>query len=243
MKVLGLDTSTLMTTCAVIDEGRLLGEYSLSQDMSHSEKLVPMIKEMLDSVSLKIKDIDLFAVSIGPGSFTGLRIGMATIKAFAHLADKPVVGISTLEALAYNLPFNKIVVPMIDARRNRVYTGIYTWEDGILKTIKEPDVIEITELLSILEDYESLVVNGNGATMHKDLIRETLKEKVKFSTAGQNACKAASICELAMVKYKEGIVDDYFTMAPDYLRESQAQRELREKREANANNPSSNGSK
>lgn len=230
MKVLGLDTSTMMTTCAVLDENRLLGEYSLNQDMTHSEKLVPMIKEVLDSLNLKVKDIDLYGIAVGPGSFTGLRIGVATIKAFAHLFNKPVVGVSTLEALAYNLPYNKVIVPMIDARRDRVYTGIYTWENGIIKNIMAPDVLEIEKLLEILDNnYTNLVVNGDGSLIHKDLIQNTLRDKVQLSTIGQNMCKASSVGELALLKYNKGLVDDFYTLAPDYLRESQAQRELEEK--------------
>lgn len=230
MKVLGLDTSTLMTTCGVIDENTLLGEFSLSQDMSHSEKLVPMIKEVLDNLNLTIKDIDVFGVSVGPGSFTGLRIGIATMKGFAHLFDKPIVGVSTLEALAYNLPYNNIIVPMIDARRERVYTGIYKWENTNLITLMEPDVIEVKELLQILQKYDDIIVNGDGSIVFKDLIESNLKDKVSFSTIGQNMCRASSICELALLKYNNNIVDDYFTLAPDYLRESQAQRELNERK-------------
>lgn len=230
MKILGLDTSTLMTTCAVIDENTLLGEYSLSQDMSHSESLVPMVKEVMDSLKLKVEDIDLFGVSVGPGSFTGLRIGIATIKAFAHIFDKPVVGVSTLEALAWNLPYNQIIVPMIDARRERVYTGIYSWEKDNLITLMEPDVLEINQLLEMLNSkYENIVVNGDGSLLFKELISDRLKDKVQFSTIGQNASRAASICELALKKYKNNLVDDYFTLSPDYLRESQAQRELKER--------------
>lgn len=230
MKVLGLDTSTLMTTCGVIDENKLLGEFSLSQDMSHSEKLVPMIKEVLDNLDLTIKDIDVFGVSIGPGSFTGLRIGIATMKAFAHLFDKPIVGVSTLEALAYNLPYNNIIVPMIDARRERVYTGIYKWEGTNLITLMKPDVIEVKDLLHMLQKYDDVVVNGDGSIVFKDLIQNELKDKVRFSTIGQNMCRASSICELALIKYNNNIVDDYFTLAPDYLRETQAQRELNERK-------------
>lgn len=230
MKVLGLDTSTIMTTCGVMDENILLGEFSLSQDMSHSEKLVPMIKEVLDSLNLTIKDIDAFGVSIGPGSFTGLRIGIATMKAFAHLFDKPIVGVSTLEALAYNLPYNNIIVPMIDARRERVYTGIYKWEGTNLITLMEPDVVEVKELLQTLQKYDDIVVNGDGSSVFKDIIQNELKDKVRFSTIGQNMCRASSICELALLKYNNNIVDDYFTLAPDYLRETQAQRELNERK-------------
>lgn len=229
MKVLGLDTSTLMTTCAVIDDDKLIGEYSLSQDMSHSEKLVPMVEEMLNNVDLKIKDMDLFAVSLGPGSFTGLRIGLATVKAFAHITDKPLVGVSTLEALAFNLPYNRIVVPMIDARRQRVYTGIYAWEGEELKSLLDPCILEIQELLEKLKSYDDLVVNGDGSITFKEEIKKSLGNKVRFSTSGLNMCKASSICELARIKYNKGQRDDYFTLSPEYLLETQAQRELNER--------------
>ena len=134
MKILGIDTSTKIATIAVIDEEKVLGEYTLNQEMSHSENLIPMIKELLNNLDMKIENIDLYGVAIGPGSFTGLRIGVAAIKSLAHLFNKAIVGISTLEAMAYNLPHNKIVVPMLDARRDRVYTGVYSWENGLLKT-------------------------------------------------------------------------------------------------------------
>lgn len=226
MKILALDTSTMMTTCAVIDGDRLVGEYSLSQDMTHSEKLVPMIGEVLDNLSFNIDDIDLYGVAIGPGSFTGLRIGVSTIKAFAHLFDKPVVGVSTLEALGYNLPYNDIVVPMIDARRDRVYTAIYSWENGEFKEIMAPDVLPIEDILERLDDYNRISINGNGGSIYRDTILDRLNNRVQFAPIGQNTCRAVSIAELAKLKYKAGIVDDYFTLAPDYLRQSQAQREL-----------------
>lgn len=230
MKVLGLDTSTLMTTCGVIENGNLLGEYSLSHDMSHSERLVPMIKEVLDNLKLNINDIDLFGVAIGPGSFTGLRIGLATVKTFAHITNKPIVGVSTLEAMAYNLPYNGIIVPMIDARRQRVYTGIYTWEGHYLKTIIEPCILEVNRLLEILDnEYENIVVNGDGSIVFKESINDILKDKVRFSTVGQNMSKASSVCELALYKYKNNQIDDYLTLAPEYLIETQAQRELNER--------------
>lgn len=229
MKILALDTSTLMATCAIIDGDILLGEYSLNQDMSHSEKLVPMIKEILESLNLKIEDIDLYGVSTGPGSFTGLRIGLATIRGFAHLFDKPLVGVPTLEALGFNLPYNEIIVPMIDARRDRVYTGIYSFVDDRITTIMEPDVLEIDELLKILEKYEKVVVNGDGSTLYKERIKDALKDRVKFATIGSNSCKASSVGELALIKYEEGQRDDYYTLIPDYLRPSQAERELKEK--------------
>lgn len=229
MKILGLDTSTVTATCSVIEGDKLLGEYSLSQDMSHSEKLVPMIREIFDGLNMKIKDIDLYGVAIGPGSFTGLRIGVATVKSFAHLFDKPIVGVSTLEALAYNLPYNDIVVPMIDARRNRVYTGIYTWDNEILKEVMAPDLLPIEKITDFLRNYKNIVVNGDGSLLHKEYLVKELKEKIRFATIGQNICRASSVAELAKLKYDKKEVHDYFTLAPDYLRESQAQRELNKK--------------
>lgn len=231
MKTLGIDTSTLMSTCALIDEEKLLGEYSLNQDMSHSEKLVPMVKEVLDNLKLEPKDIDLYGVAIGPGSFTGLRIGVATVKGFAHIFDKPLVGVSTLEALAFNLAHAGIIVPMLDARRGRVYSGIYSWEEGELKEVLGENLYEIEELLDLLKDYDGLVVSGDGSQVHKELIKESLGEKVSFASLGQNSPRASSIAQLAQIKYAKGQVDSYYDLAPDYLRPSQAERELKAKKE------------
>lgn len=219
----------MMATCAVLDEDYLLGEFSLNQDMSHSENLIPMIKEVLDNLKLKVSDIDLFSVAIGPGSFTGLRIGIATVKSFAHVFNKPIIGVSTLEALAFNLPYNGIIVPMIDARRDRVYTGIYQWDMNSLTTIVEPCIMEIEDLLDTLQGYEDIIINGNGVNLHKDKILEKLKDKVVLSPIGLNECRASSIGQIAMMEYNEGKEDNYYTLVPDYLRESQAQRELRKR--------------
>ncbi len=230
MKTLAVDTSTMMATCALLDEDRLLGEFSLNQDMTHSENLVPMIKEMLDNLNLKVKDIDLFGVAIGPGSFTGLRIGIATIKSFAHVFDKPVIGVSTLEGLAFNLPYNGYIVPIIDARRNRIYTGIYNRIKGNLINIVEPTIMEVDKLMKLLqEEYDHIIVNGNGTLVYRDIILEALGDQVIMAPKNLNSCRASSIGELALLKYKEGQRDSYYHLVPEYLRESQAQRELRKR--------------
>lgn len=226
MKILGLDTSTMMASCAVIDKNGVLGEYSIDQDRGHAENLVPMIEEMMRSINLDIKDIDLYAVALGPGSFTGLRIGVATMKGFAHLFNKPIIGISTTKALANNLPFENTVVPMIDARRNRVYTSIYSHKDGELVEEMPVDAIDIDELIEILKGKDDLMVNGNGSILYREKLREELGEKIKFAKIGQNSPRAVSVAELALKKFNAGIVDDVFTLAPDYLRKSQAERQL-----------------
>ncbi|HHV39143.1 MAG TPA: tRNA (adenosine(37)-N6)-threonylcarbamoyltransferase complex dimerization subunit type 1 TsaB [Tepidimicrobium sp.] len=230
MKVLAIDTSTMMASCAVLDGNKMLGEYSINQELTHSENLVPMIKEMLNNLNLNISDIDLYGVAIGPGSFTGLRIGVATMKSFAHVFHKPIVGISTLEGLAYNLTFSGVIVPMIDARRDRVYTGIYRWEKDNLENILEPCVLEIGKLLKILDkNYNSIMINGNGIHPYGDRVLQALKSKVMIAPIGLQECRAASIAELSLLKKDEYHKYNYYNLAPDYLKESQAQIELKRK--------------
>ena len=229
MKVLAIDTSTMMATCAVLDEERLLGEFSLNQDMSHSENLIPMVKEIMDNLKLEISDIDLFAASIGPGSFTGLRIGIATVKSLAHVLDKPVVGISTLEGLAFNIVRSGIIVPMIDARRNRVYTAIYKKDGQRLKSLLDPTTMDIDELLELLDkEHTNIVVNGNAASLYRDKIKDKLKDRVEFAPISLNSPRAASIAELALIK-KDEIEHNYYNLVPIYLKESQAQQDIRKR--------------
>lgn len=231
MKVLAIDTSTVMASCALLDEENLLGEFSLNQNMGHSENLVPMVKTLLDNLNLKVSDIDLYGVALGPGSFTGLRIGIATVKAFAHVYNKPIVGVSTLEGLAFNVRASGVIVPMIDARKNRVYTGIYKWEDGYLNNIEEPTVMEIDELLEHLkENYSNIIVNGNGIYIHREKIKDKLGDRVEFAPFIQNTCRAASIGELALLKREEGKLESYFSLVPEYIRQSQAQRDYNKER-------------
>ena len=141
MNILALDTSGATASVAVARDGFLTGEITLRHGKTHSQKLVPMMDSLIDMLDLKPSDIDLCAVANGPGSFTGLRIGVVTIKAFAYALNIPVVEVSTLMALAFTLSANKgIVCPIQDARNRQVFTGIYrTDEDDIIKSMKMPE--------------------------------------------------------------------------------------------------------
>jgi tRNA threonylcarbamoyladenosine biosynthesis protein TsaB len=225
MKILGLDTSTMMTTCAVMEDETLLGEFSLSLDMSHSEALVPMIGELMDNLGMKIGDMDGFAVSKGPGSFTGLRIGLATAKGFAHVTGKPIVGVSSLEVLADNMYGHEIVVPMMDARRDRVFTAIYTMDNDQWVPVLKPDALPVEDLIQIINrDHERVTLVGDGAVRYRSEFLEGLRGKVLFAPGSLNLSRAASVCRLGMLRLLNGQLDDMFTMAPEYLRDSQAQR-------------------
>lgn len=225
MKILGLDTSTLMTTCAVMDNENLIGEFSLALDMSHSEALVPMIKSLLDNLNLKVNDMDGFAISIGPGSFTGLRIGLATAKAFSHATNKPIVGVSSLKSLALNLVGHKLVVPMMDARRDRVFTGIYDLSGGEIQTISQANALEISDLIKLLKQKdETPYLLGDGATRYKEIFIKELGDKVKFVPGHLNLSRASSVCILGGERLLNGQVDNIYSLNPEYLRDSQAQR-------------------
>lgn len=228
MKVLAIDTSTMVSSVAVIEDNILMGEISLKQEMTHSENLVPMVAEVLKNIQIDISEIDLYAVAVGPGSFTGLRIGLATIKGFAHLFDKPVIGVSTLEGLAYNLMGNGIIVPMLDARRERVYAGVYSGI-GELEEIHREEIYNIDELIDILSEYDDIVFTGNGTLIYEEKLKEELGDRVRMAPIHLRGCRAGTIGELGMKKFNLGESDDYFNLAPEYLRETQAQRELSKK--------------
>ncbi|MFA5523961.1 MAG: tRNA (adenosine(37)-N6)-threonylcarbamoyltransferase complex dimerization subunit type 1 TsaB [Tissierellales bacterium] len=231
MKVLAIDTSSMSATCAIIDDDKLLVEYTLNHKLTHSQKIMPIIKEALQSCNLKPEDIDVFAVAKGPGSFTGLRIGVATVNGLAQSVSKRVVGVSTLDALAFNLPYCEgLIVPIMDARRDRVFTGIYKWVNGNLHIIKEQKALEVKELIeTLIERPEKIVFVGDGTLVYKDTLFDALGEKCLFAPRSANMARASSVAELAMVKANEGQTESFFELAPDYLRESQAQREYNEK--------------
>ncbi|MTI71978.1 MAG: tRNA (adenosine(37)-N6)-threonylcarbamoyltransferase complex dimerization subunit type 1 TsaB [Firmicutes bacterium] len=237
MKVLAIDTSSIVATCAILDDDKLIGEYILNHKRTHSEKIMPIIKELLESCELEVKDIDCFAASIGPGSFTGLRIGVSTIKALAHATEKKVLSVPTIDALAYNIAFhNGLIVPMMDARRDRVYTGIYRWANGDLKIIRDQDVLEVDKLIDILSEYnECIVFNGDGTKVYKEKIEKRLKN-IKFAPRSVNITRASSVAELAMEKLKNGEEESYFKLIPEYMKKSQAERQLEKKMESEKSN-------
>ena len=194
MKMLAMDTSSDVASVAVTEDGRLLGEYTMNnKKKTHSQKLMVMIDALLKDIEVDIKEIDLFAVSHGPGSFTGLRIGVATAKGLAHACQKPIIGISTLEALAYNLPFcEHIIVPVMDAGKNRVYAASYIWDEGF-RTLGEPEAMTIEECVESCGDLLETVFVGDGAAVHMDYIKEKLGDKAFFAPANSLEQRASSV--------------------------------------------------
>lgn len=227
MKILAVETSSSVAAVAVMDNGVLLGEYVLNHKMTHSEKLVPLITELMENLQLKPQDIDIYAVSTGPGSFTGLRIGIVTIKAIAYATKKPVVGIPTLDALAFNIPLcEPLIAPIMDARNSQVYSAVYKWEKGVLNNVTGYLAVHISELAEILKGKNQRVIFvGDAVPVHRKYLEGELGTNSEFAPAHLLLQRASSVAEAAYFKALKGEMLDCFELVPFYLRKSQAERE------------------
>lgn len=228
MNILAVDTSALTATVAVMKNGVLVFENNITNALTHSETLMPMIDYALSSVKLSVKDIDLFAVSCGPGSFTGIRIGVSAIKALAYATNKPVYGINTLEALAFNLSVteNVRVCPIMDARRSQVYNAVYKFTGGKAEIVEAPRALSVEELCE--EITEKTIFTGDGVNVYKDKITQLCGDKALFAPAHLTLQRAASIAYAASMATE----DEYLTpeaLEVIYLRKSQAEREREER--------------
>ncbi len=231
MKVLALDTSSIVASVAVMDNEKLIGEHIINHERTHSQKLMPMVEALMGNCDLTMEDIDLIAVAEGPGSFTGLRIGVATAKGLAHAMNIPVVGVSTLDALAFNLPFCEgLVCPILDARRSQVYTAIYKWEAGDLHSIEAPMAISLDELMEkLLARSERVIFVGDGIEKNAEVLIKNLGNRAIFSPNTARMPRASSVAQLALQKAKDENLESFFALTPNYLRKAEAERQYEEK--------------
>lgn len=225
MKILAIDTSTTHSSCAVMDDNNIVGDFSINQSMSHNEILLVMVDEMLKKLNIDIEDIDLFVAVTGPGSFTGIRIGVTVVKALAMALNKPIVAVNTLEALSFGVFSDKKKIPLIDARGERVYYGVY---EGINnKNIVAPALLTIDELLEEFSDKGEFVFVGDCVNLYKDRILEN--KNFEITPACLNSCISKNACVIGKQKYERGDISDCFSLSPEYVRLSQAQRDLENK--------------
>ena len=220
MIILGMDTCSANAAVAVMNDKKLIGEFVISNDRTHSQVIMPLVDDMLKKCGLDISDIDVFAVSVGPGSFTGLRIGMATVKTLAQFCKKPIIGVSSLDSLYENCAlFDGIVCPIIDARHGEVYNALY--KDG--KRITDYRVVSVDWLIEQLNG-QKVCFCGDGVLTYGD----KLAQCTDFTVATQNISmqKASSLCIAAYKRAINNDFDDVYSLLPVYLRKSQAEREL-----------------
>ena len=231
MKVLALDSSGLVASVAIVQDDELLGEYTINHKKTHSQTLLPMLDEVAKMIELDMNSIDFIAVSAGPGSFTGLRIGSATAKGLALALDKKIVSVPTIDAMAYNLwGSDAQICPIMDARRNQVYTGLYQFEDDHMNTILPECDLMIDEIVSRNnESGKKTVFLGDGVAVFKEYIEGNIKVSYSFAPANNNKQRASSVAALGIELYKAGKAEDAKEHKPEYLRLSQAERERQEK--------------
>lgn len=238
MKLIAIDSSGLVASVAITEDDNLIAEYNVQYKKTHSQTLLPMLDELKKMIELDLDSVDAVAISRGPGSFTGLRIGSATAKGLAQALDIPIVEIGTLEGLACNLyGSDRLIVPMMDARRSQVYTGIFGYEytEGkyILKRYLEECAIDVKELTGLVNEIsketdKGVVFLGDGLPVYENEIDSLVSVDYIFAPSHMNRQRAASFSYLAMEKLSRGEVVKCEDHAPDYLRLSQAERERNE---------------
>lgn len=228
MKILSIDTSSSICSVAILEDENIIYEKTIEDALTHSQKLMPMIEEAFLSTNLSLKDIDLYACNVGPGSFTGIRIGISTIKAFVDVYQKPCVGISSLESLAYLVSSPEgIICSLLDAKNENVYGGIYEYRNGTYSPIQDLFACSIEECIKEhLQAYTTSSIHfaGDGATTHMSLLKETFSHSTFEENNKQNA---VLVGKAALFHYFHAIESP---ISPLYLRKSQAERMLENKK-------------
>jgi tRNA threonylcarbamoyladenosine biosynthesis protein TsaB len=231
MKLLALDSSGLVASVAVVTEDTMLAEYTVNFKKTHSQTLLPMLQEIVKMVDMDLAEIDAIAVAAGPGSFTGLRIGSATAKGLGLALNKPIVPVPTLDGLAYNLfGTDKLICPLMDARRNQVYTGLYEFCGNEFRIVKQQVAITIEEILKDINRLgREVIFLGDGTVAYKEILEEMTSVNHTFAPLHLNRQRAGAIGALGVQLYMKNQMETAEQHEPVYLRLSQAERELAER--------------
>lgn len=231
MKLLALDSSGLVASVAIVTEEAMLAEYTVNFKKTHSQTLLPMLEEIVKMVELDLSEVDAIAVAAGPGSFTGLRIGSATAKGLGLALDKPLIGVPTLEGLAYNLcGTDKLICPMMDARRSQVYTGLYEFAGRELITVKEQAATPIEDILEEINRLgKTVIFLGDGTAAYQSMIEDNTKVPYEFAPVHMNRQRAGAIGALGLIYHHKNQMESAAEHEPVYLRLSQAERERAER--------------
>ncbi len=222
MKILALDTATSSCSVAVTDDGSLCAELTLRKNQTHSKHLMEMIDSVLAIAGFGVGDLDGLAVTIGPGSFTGLRIGIGTIKGLAFAVDKPVVGISSLETLAWQCADrSNLICPLLDARKAEVYYATYRFDKDDL--VQQTPARAVKPEVVVREITDSCVFIGSGAQLYRQKIKKIMGGMAHFGPPGQDIIRASSIAFLSMKRFKAHDTDGVADLIPHYIRKSDAE--------------------
>jgi tRNA threonylcarbamoyladenosine biosynthesis protein TsaB len=234
MRLLAVETSTLTGAVALVDGGAVVAEFRVSVAVTHGERLMVAIDSTLQSARWQLGDVEAFAVALGPGSFTGLRIGVSTVKGLAFATGKPVVGVPTLDALAWRLPFCAcLVCPVLDAKKDEVYTAVYRTLEGRLEHLWAPRAVAPITLAEELRaaTQEPIVFLGDGVAPFGPILLEILGARAHLAPADLRLPSAVTVAELGGWALARGEATDPASLVPLYLRPSEAElaRERRER--------------
>lgn len=218
MKILAIDTSSPICSVAILEDDNLIDEINLDDGRTHSENLMPLIDSVLKRNSLDIKDIEMLSCCVGPGSFTGIRIGVATIKPMAEVLNIKIASVTSLEVLAKNVENAETIVSLIDARNNQVYCGIF---DEKYNKKEEYLADDINNVIEVLKKYENIALTGNGTILHKELLMQNLNNP---NFCSENKQYAKNCGKIGYKKFIENNLCNSDTIIPIYLRKSQAER-------------------
>lgn len=240
MKILSIDTASNVCGVSILDDKKSLCFLDTNTGRTHSENLMPMVQEAFEKTNLKLSDMDLLVCDLGPGSFTGIRIGVATVKAFVDSLNIPCSGISSLKALAYNLIDDScesdVVCSIIDCKNDNCYFALYEKSNGIFETLIEPQAESIDSALAIISSYyedslssPKITFVGDGSVTFKNKIQEQLSniKKMNFASDDKNSLSSYSLGLAGLDDYNLGLCDK--EILPLYLKKPQAQRQLEEK--------------
>ncbi len=224
MKILAMDTSSINATVALCDENKILGEFTVAGDRAHSQIIMPMLDELMKKCSLDIKDIDVFAVALGPGSFTGLRIGIAAVKTLAMTLGKNIIGVSSLDTVAVNFPVKDVYIcPVFDARRTDVYNAIYLNGEKIVAD-------RICDINVVFEEMKGkkVIFAGDGIMKYREKILSFISEDWQIAPMHLTLQRASSLAAIASERAADNDFDNSDELLPIYIRPSQAEREYME---------------
>lgn len=232
MKILAIDTSATAASAALCDENKIIGEFFINTKLTHSRTLMPMAESLLANTNVQTSDITAVAVNCGPGSFTGVRIGVAAAKGLAFADDLPCIEVSTLESLAYNVQSaNGIICPVMDARCSQVYNALFKCDGVKPERLCEDRALSIVELSDELKGYnERIILVGDGAELCYNTMKELLPN-VELAPMTVRFQRASSTALIALEKFNNNEVLSAAEIMPMYLRLPQAQRELKKKME------------
>ncbi len=231
MRLLAMDSSGMVASVAIVTEEALLAEYTVNYKKTHSQTLLPMLDEIVKMVELDLATVDGIAVSSGPGSFTGLRIGSATAKGLGLALKIPVIAVPTLDSMAYNLyGTDKLICPMMDARRNQVYTGLYEFAGEDFRVVAEQRAVPVEEIIEEINTLgREVIYLGDAVPVYLDIIQNRTKVGFFVAPVHLSRQRAGAIGALGLQYYKQNRLETAAEHGPVYLRMSQAERERAER--------------